>query len=224
MESSVKEKKTKTATVDKSVKIRQAFIEFVLEEGREPASVFKFMKGLRMKEASFYEYYASFDALQKEIWTGFFKETTAMLHEEEAYLQYSGREKMLAFYYTFIEVLKNNRSFVTVMMKAHRKPDLLPPYLRSFKLKYIQFVNDILNEAKETEEVIDRPLIGERYADALWLQLLFVVNFWIKDESKGFEKTDAAIEKAVNLSFDLMAKSPLDSMLDFAKFLFQNRD
>jgi hypothetical protein len=48
----------------------------------------------------------------------------------------------------------------------------------------------------------------------------FVIGFWIKDNSQGFEKTDAAIEKAVNLSFDLLGKNIADSAFDFAKFVF----
>jgi hypothetical protein len=43
------------------------------------------------------------------------------------------------------------------------------------------------------------------------------------DTSNAFEKTDAAIEKSVNLAMDLMGKSPLDAALDFGKFLFQNK-
>jgi hypothetical protein len=53
--------------------------------------------------------------------------------------------------------------------------------------------------------------------------LLFVTDFWLKDKSPGFEKTDEAIERSLNLAFDLMGKSPLDSMLEFGKFLFQNK-
>ena len=41
-------------------------------------------------------------------------------------------------------------------------------------------------------------------------------------KSKSFEKTDAAIEKSVNLIMELMGKSALDSMFDLGKFLFQN--
>jgi len=66
-------------------------------------------------------------------------------------------------------------------------------------------------------------VIGNKYGEGLWIQALFVLQFWTKDESIGFEKTDAAIEKAVNVSFDLMGKSPIDSVLDFAKFLYQNK-
>jgi ubiquinone biosynthesis protein COQ9 len=49
------------------------------------------------------------------------------------------------------------------------------------------------------------------------------LKFWIDDTSNAFEKTDAAIEKSVNLAMDLMGKSPLDAALDFGKFLFQNK-
>jgi hypothetical protein len=45
----------------------------------------------------------------------------------------------------------------------------------------------------------------------------------MKDHSKAFEKTDEAIERSINLSFDMLGKSPLDSALEFGKFLFQNR-
>jgi hypothetical protein len=38
----------------------------------------------------------------------------------------------------------------------------------------------------------------------------------------NFEKTDAAIEKSVNLAFDLIGKGILDNALDFGKFLYQN--
>lgn len=225
METKVKQPKTNTTKLDKAAKIRESFIQYVLEEGKEPPSVFKFMKDLRMKEATFYDHYASFNALQKDIWHAFLHETINMLHQEEAYQNYSGREKMLAFYYTFIEVLKQNRSYVcTVMRNQEDKIEWTPVYLVSFKEKYIRFVNEILNDSKETEEVIERPYLSDRYADALWIQLMFIIRFWIKDDSKGFEKTDAAIEKTANLAFDLMAKSPLDSMIDLAKFLYRNRN
>jgi Tetracyclin repressor-like, C-terminal domain len=50
-----------------------------------------------------------------------------------------------------------------------------------------------------------------------------ILDFWVKDKSKGFENTDAMIEKSVNTAFDLMGSTALDSVLDFAKFMYQNR-
>ena len=65
--------------------------------------------------------------------------------------------------------------------------------------------------------------MDDKYADGLWVNFVFIINFWLKDNSKGFEKTDEAIERSVNLAFDLMGKSALDAALDFGKFLFQNK-
>jgi hypothetical protein len=51
----------------------------------------------------------------------------------------------------------------------------------------------------------------------------FILLFWKEDDSAGFEKTDAAVEKSVNLAFDLIGKGAVDSAIDFAKFLYQNK-
>lgn len=53
-----------------------------------------------------------------------------------------------------------------------------------------------------------------------WLQLLKTMNFWMKDESKGFEKTDVYIEKSLRASFDLIHKNPFESLIDFGKFVY----
>ena len=43
------------------------------------------------------------------------------------------------------------------------------------------------------------------------------------DNSAGFEKTDMAIEKSVNTVFDVFDNTPLDSIIDLGKFLWQNK-
>jgi hypothetical protein len=53
--------------------------------------------------------------------------------------------------------------------------------------------------------------------------MAFLLIFWKDDTSAGFEKTDAAIEKSVNLAFDLIGKGAVDSIFDFAKFLYQTK-
>jgi hypothetical protein len=204
-------------------KVREAYMAYMLEYGYEPPSIFVFAKSLGLKESEFYNFYNSFTAIKKAIWLGFFSDTLERLHSEEVYMEYSVREKLLAFYYTWIEVLKENRSYVIQTVKEVKKPELTPAFLKPFKEHFVHFANELLSEGKETEEVVDRPVIGNRYDDGLWLQLLFILNFWVKDDSQGFEKTDAAIEKAVNLSFDLMGKTAIDSLVNFAKFMFQNR-
>ena len=45
----------------------------------------------------------------------------------------------------------------------------------------------------------------------------------MEDASAGFEKTDVVIEKSVNTIFDVFENTPLDSILDFGKFLYKEK-
>ncbi|MFT6053499.1 MAG: hypothetical protein ACJAS3_001312 [Roseivirga sp.] len=204
-------------------KLKKAYVDYVLEHGSKPASVFKFVKEAKIKEEVFYDQFNSFEAIEKDIWAGWMRDTITAIQADEVYESYSAREKLLAFYFTFIEALKTNRSFIFQTAKKQSKPGSTPAYLKSLRKVFKGFVNEILLEARETEEIQNRPYISDKYDQGIWIQFLFVMNFWMKDSSKSFEKTDAAIEKAVNLSFDLMGRGPLDAMVDFAKFVFQNR-
>ncbi|WP_026995371.1 TetR family transcriptional regulator C-terminal domain-containing protein [Flectobacillus major] len=210
--------------MEKADKIKQAYMEYFLENGTQPQSVYSFTKKLKIKESEFYDYYNSFELLESSIWLDFFKETIQKIEAEPVYATYSVREKLLAFYYTWIEVLKQNRSYASQTWRLIDKRKLkTPTFLVDLKNAFKEYSRDLVMEGKESREVQPRKYLDERYPDAFWLQLLMVLDFWVKDKSKGFEQTDAMIEKAVNTSFDLMASSALDSVLDFAKFLYQNR-
>lgn len=214
--------KTKKA-LSPEEKIKHAYKEYVLENGTRPASIFKFVRELKIKEEDFYDSFNSFENIDKQIWLDLFTETVSRIQADEVFEEYSVREKLLAFFYTWIEVLKSDRSFILQTTPKVQKPDLKPANLGHVREAFKEFITELMLEAKETEEVKTRPYISDKYEDAIWIQFLFVLNFWIKDDSRGFEKTDAAIEKSVNLAFDLMGRGPLDAMVDFGKFLFQNR-
>ncbi|GAA4450598.1 hypothetical protein GCM10023189_11490 [Nibrella saemangeumensis] len=222
-------------------KIRKTYSDYVLEHGRQPPSVYQFAKKLKIPEVEFYNYYASFDAIEADIWLAFFQEARQTVEADTVYQTYSVREKLLAFYYTWVEVLKSQRSFVTYSYNRLREESGtaradMNPVLRArrgtvsrsrtldpFKDAFFDFARDLLAEGRESREVEPRPFVTDRYSDGLWVQTLYILDFWIRDVSKNFEKTDTAIEKAVNTAFDLIGRSPLDSLFDLAKFIYQNR-
>ncbi|TFV94233.1 TetR/AcrR family transcriptional regulator [Algoriphagus kandeliae] len=216
--------KKKTSKKDYRKLILESYQQHVLEFGKEPASIFKFAKELKMTEGEFYTWFTSFDAIKSAIWVQLFDETVTQLEAQEVYKEYSAREKFLGFLFTWIEVLKNNRSYLLSLYSEKLKSlTSLPSELKEFRGKFKDYAGEIILEGKETQEIANRPILSDRYDEALWVQVLFVFNYWLKDQSPGFEKTDAAIEKSVNLAFDLMGKSALDSFLDFAKFLYQSK-
>ncbi|WP_435356079.1 TetR family transcriptional regulator C-terminal domain-containing protein [Emticicia sp. SJ17W-69] len=208
-------------------KIRQAYTEYLLENGKQPESVYTFCKKLKIKEVDFYQEYSSFPQIESEIWKVLFIEARSSAEQEEVYQNYSVREKLLAFLYTWIEVLKKNRSYILKSYEGFDKPIYAKrnAQLVDFKASFYDFINELLMEAKETREVEQRaiPQLLQRYPDLFWAKTLFILDFWIKDTSKSFEKTDTMIEKTVNTAFDLLGRSPLDSLFDLGKFIFQNR-
>lgn len=202
--------------------IRTAYIDYVLTEGHEPESVYKFAKKNKMTEAEFYNFFGSFEGLEQSIWADFTTRTITEVKAQEVWPQYSSREKALSFFYSFFELLKANRSFAIYSFKKAPKGLSTPKVFESTKALFEDFAQQILNEGIESSELSDRKFFSKKYKDALWLQFGFVLNFWVNDSSTGFEKTDEAIEKGVNVTFDLFQRSPIDNLFEYGRFLAKN--
>lgn len=208
-------------------KIREAYIEHVLTNGRRPESIYAFAKKLKITEEAFYEEYNSFVQIESDIWKAFVVQTIVSIEADEVYATYSVREKLLSFYYTLIEMMKKQRSYVLKSYERMQAPLQMKKnmQLTDAKLAFEDFANELLLEGRETREVEQRPIpqLMQKYPDMLWKQALSIIDFWVNDMSKSFEKTDTLIEKSVNTSMDLLGRTPLDSIFDLGKFLYQNR-
>ncbi|ASU35929.1 TetR family transcriptional regulator C-terminal domain-containing protein [Mucilaginibacter xinganensis] len=202
--------------------IQKAYIDFVLTEGQQPKSVYVFAKKNKMAEEEFYRFFGSFDAIEQSIWTGLAVKTISEIKGQDVWSQYSAREKALSFFYSFFELLKGSRSFVVYSVKKQPKTFGTPQIFTGMKDVFENFCNDLILEGLESNELSERKFFSNRYKDALWVQLVFVLNFWINDNSTGFEKTDEAIEKGINVTFDLFQRSPIDNLFEYGKFLAKN--
>ncbi|WP_316822109.1 TetR family transcriptional regulator C-terminal domain-containing protein [Pedobacter gandavensis] len=202
--------------------IKNGYIDYVLLNGEQPASVYSFVKKLKIAEEDFYDFYPSFDSIEKNLWVELTLETITAIETQEVWNQYSSREKILSFFYSYVEVLKKQRSFIIYSLKKHRNKFGTPEVLSGVKPIFENFSESVINEGLESGELANRKFLSKRYKDAIWVQFGFIVNFWITDDSSGFEKTDEVIEKGVNVTFDLFERSPLDNLLEYGKFLSRN--
>ena len=214
-------KPTPEAAFPPKDRIKQAYLDYVLRKGKPPISVFKLTQKLGLPEQEFYASYANFEAIDREIWADFGREARATAALEPVWEQYGAREKLLGFYYTLIEILKRNRSYALQSLRRSlsKMPGVTPRILDDFRHDFLMFVEDLLREGRRTEEVASRQLVQHGYPRFFWQQQLFVLGFFAKDDSVNFERTDAAIEKGVTLSFDLVGRNTLDSATDFVRFL-----
>lgn len=79
----------------------------------------------------------------------------------------------------------------------------------------------MLDMAVNQGEIPDRKVVSKLNVEALGMNLAFVMHFWLKDDSADFERTDACIEKSVQLTMDFVGRNAVDKLFDFGKFLIQ---
>jgi AcrR family transcriptional regulator len=219
-------KSTRKAPVKKITQdaVVDAYMNHLLSEGKQPATVNKFCRDLGITEDAFYDFFGSFDGLEQAVWKSFADQTIERLQSDDAFSAFTIREKVLAFYYTLLEVLKSNRSFVLLKLNDIKKFEIVTPaYLKGFRSSFELFFETMLNEGKTAGEVANRPYLDKRYPQLFWLHLGFILMFWKDDNSAGFETTDAAVEKSINLAFDLIGKGAVDTAIDLGKFLYQTK-
>lgn len=203
--------------------IKQKYIQHVVTHDEHPSDIYAFCSDVELRDVDFLKIYDDLKEVRDDIWKTFMTDTLSALADDEQFATFSGREQLLAFYYTHIEVLKQSRDFILVDRHRMRVPIPLPRFMLGYKEAFMDFVSGLVNYATETGEVADRKFLNAQYSKGVWAQLYWLLQFWIKDSSNDFETTDAAIEKAVNLSLELVKPGPIDSIIDFAKFVYQNR-
>lgn len=212
--------KTKKTTREAIV---SAYMNYVLMTETYPKSVYKFCKEHKFEEQEFYEHFASFKNLETSIWSDFYSLTITLLHKSEDYQQYANREKLLTFYYTFFEMLTANRSYVLMVLSKYEMPLKNLEQLKQLRHDVKEFAKGLISDANEGKKIKALQKNEMVFSEATWVQLLFLMKFWKEDNSPGFEKTDMAIEKSVNTVFDVFDNTPLESIIDLGKFLWQNK-
>ena len=208
---------------DKSRHFFEAYTDYVLTHQKQPSSVYSFCKEVGEEEAEFYKHFASFSALEQSVFSTFFNETMAMLHDTDEFSSYDNKTKLLSFYFTFFELLTANRSLVVYLLKGEKhdlKQLLKLKQLRTLFLGFVKSLDiHVVDIPKENVQKIQDKAIGE----LAWGQFLMTLKFWMEDTSPSFEKTDLFIEKSVHASFDLMDLTPLKNIIDFGKFLWKEK-
>ncbi len=220
--SPVPKKNTNNNKVTKE-KIISAYMEWVLSKEKAPLSIFKFSKENNFTEAEFYENFGSFDGLQMEIWNSFYTKTIILANKDENYSTYSNQEKMLTFFYTFFEMLTLNRSYILFSLKEHRNMMKNLSQLSGLRKNVKHFAAELIRENNEDKQLKILKQSVVVFSEGAWIQTLFLLKYWMDDNSAGFENTDIAIEKSVRAIFDIFDTKPLESVLDFGKFLWKEK-
>lgn len=199
------------------------YTDYVLTQGKKPHSVYDFAKSIGLEEAEFYKYFASFEALEEQFFSDMLQYTLELLSITSEYEQYDAAQKLSCFYFTFFEIASANRSFVMNLLHQEKMPLKNLSKLKTLRKDFLNYVKTVLDTPFKVENQRVTDLQNRVIHEGAWLQFLSIFNYWTEDKSPSFEKTDVFIEKSIKASFDMVYNVPVESILDFGKFIWKEK-
>ena len=218
----VKKAATKKKALDDN-QLVELYINQVLQNNAEPKNVFLFCQENKIVESDFYAFYGSIDALKQDIWVKFFQNVKTTIENDENYVTYSNKNKLLTLYFSLFEILTLNRSYVVFALKEDKNILKNLQQLKEFRNHFKNFISEITDTQTTEEDFKVNKITKPLYVEGAWVEFLFLMKFWLDDTSKGFEKTDIMIEKAVKATFDVLNTTPIYSLIDFGKFVWKEK-
>lgn len=213
---------TKKTAITKD-KIVSLYMNYKLENNNKPKSVYQFAKENGFTETEFYSFFGTIESVEKEIFKLFLERTLTLIQKDPSYETYDMQSKILSFYFTFFEILSANRSYVVMSFKEHQNQLKNLMQLSSLRVGFKNYITQIMTDEVRTQHEKFQNFQEKALQESSWIQFLLTMKFWLEDESPAFEKTDIYIEKSVKASFELMNIAPLESLIDFGKFLFKEK-
>lgn len=199
------------------------YMNYTLEHNEKPKSVFDFSKANGFTESEMYPFFGTLGSIEKEIFNIFFDKTIELLQKDDNYVSYDMKTKLLSFYFTLFELITSNRSYVLMTLKQHQNQLKNLMLLSEFRNKFKDYISGIITDDFRIKIEKLQQYQEKILTESFWIQFLLTLKFWMEDDSPSFEKTDIYIEKSVKVSFELIDITPIDSLIDFGKFIFKEK-
>lgn len=204
-------------------KILELYGDYLLNHGKKPKNIFLFARENDFEEKEFYHYFSGFEQIERQMFDHLFTKSLELASEVNIADDVTTKEKLLNVYYIFFENLTMNRSLVLSILGNSKIQNIKT--LQCLRETHKQFIGtldfndwDLIDKSKDLRKINEKSR-----QEVLWLHLVSAIEFWKKDTSPDFEKTDIYIEKSIDTGFQLMDHEPLKKIFDLGKFLWKER-
>lgn len=205
-------------------RIFELYGDYILNHGEKPKSIYRFAKDNEFEERDFYDYFASFEQIERMMLVNLFEKSVDLASEVNSSNEISSKEQLLNVYFIFFENMTMNRSLVLMILGndklqsakiSKQLKDTHRDFVRTLDFNDWELIKKAKNDVKNFQE--------KAREEALWLHFISSIEFWKKDTSPAFEKTDLYIEKTIDTGFELIDNEPLRKLVDLGKFLFKEK-
>jgi hypothetical protein len=198
-------------------RIMNEYVNHLRQHGKAPDSVVKLCKQLEISEKEFFSEFPSFPAVEKAFWADRIVEVIQSVTSGAEYDSFNARQRFLTVVFAFLEKSLEYRSLM--LLRFGCGPMKKPRELQKFEAEFKSFASDVLKHGRANGEVAQRGRLDALFPDGLYMVLRSAIEYHLHDESDGYERTDAYVEKSTNLAFDLVRTQAVDSAFDLARFL-----
>lgn len=205
-------------------KLFELYGDYILNHGERPKNVYRFAKDNDFEEKDFYDYFTSFEQIEKRMIQHLFESSLLLASEVNDTDLITAKEKLLNVYFIFFENMTMNRSLVLMILGKDKMNSIKT--LQNLKQSHRAFIKTLdFNEMELMKNAKGdvKNFTEKSREEALWLHLVSCIDFWKKDTSPAFEKTDLYIEKTVDTGFELIDNEPLRKVIDLGKFLWKEK-
>lgn len=201
------------------------YMAYIEKEGFE-GGMNEFCRSTGVNSEDVLRHFSSLSQIEKYVWEQMMASAVTTIVSDSSFESFSQRDKLLSLYYTFFENCTLNRDFLLANIHHHSTYKILP-VMNDMKHIFAKFIIEVFQSGSAIKspycpDEIDR-FVDRAKGESFWAQLLFLIDFWRHDDSEEFEKTDIAIEKSVKATMDLIDVTPIKSIFDLGKFIWNER-
>ncbi|MCP9290865.1 TetR family transcriptional regulator C-terminal domain-containing protein [Gracilimonas sediminicola] len=138
----------------------------------------------------------------------------AMIGEIEDFDSYTIAEKLSNFCYTLFDMMDDRRAFVEDTFEKYE-------WKCTSNTEFRNEIKDLFTDFFTTDGRIATSagfIIGDLFYSSLRTQYLFLVKFWLEDESEDKERTFALVDKLTGFIEELVYSKIVDKGFDLAKY------
>ncbi len=212
------ETETLPDTLTTRQRIIDAYMEQLREHGTPPLAIYPLCKSLGIGEKDFFSVFPNLESVEAAFWQEKISHIITAVESGEEWDGFTAKQRALTFFFAWFEHSLEIRSVILLRfggLGAFKNP----VWLRGFNATFRDFAKCTVNHGLATAEIADRGKLTALYPDAILTAFRQLIDFNLTDSSRGFERTDAFIEKSVHLAFELIRSQAFDSAFDLARFL-----
>jgi hypothetical protein len=221
------------------------FMDFCSQRQEIPTALTDFLTAQEYDERSLLRFYGSVLELEQGCFLRLFDMTLELLSRDSAYVDYVLQEQTLAFYYTFFELLTANQDYFRLslrtqtgiwgsplqpIVKAFNQNLLLLPVLSPAALPKLNRLKKALvphlqslHEPYYADLLPLRKMQKQFLGEAIWVQFLSFLNYWLHDSSPEHERLDVLIERSLAASYEILSLVQMRQVQNLFRFWLQEQ-